>query len=152
MDCARKGTWKQALHGCRQLVPWGVRLSPLTSANPCRYVTMSTRLPELIEEEGVDDVKSAWPLCLGLHTWYNGRYKGCNISNMEPICPDLSPDWGLQLALMKLELLVIVNQLCHGESVPRSCTHRPSNHGRCILEVLRVIRRSTVNTLTGVKS
>ena len=26
-------------------------------------------------EEGGDDVKSAWPLCLGLHTCYNGRYK-----------------------------------------------------------------------------
>ncbi len=23
-------------------------------------------------EEGEDDVKSAWPLCLGLHTCYNG--------------------------------------------------------------------------------
>ena len=44
---------------------------------------------------------------------------------------DLSPDWSLQLDSMKLELLVIVNQLCHGESVPGSCTHRPSNHGRC---------------------
>ena len=26
-------------------------------------------------EEGGDDVKSAWPLCLGLHTCYNGIYK-----------------------------------------------------------------------------
>jgi hypothetical protein len=26
-------------------------------------------------EEGGDDVKSAWPLCLGPHTCYNGRYK-----------------------------------------------------------------------------
>ena len=43
---------------------------------------------------------------------------------------DLSPDWGLQLAPMKLELLVIVNQICHGEYVPGSCTHRPSRHGR----------------------
>ena len=23
-------------------------------------------------EEGGDDVKSSWPLCLGLHTYYNG--------------------------------------------------------------------------------
>ncbi len=36
---------------------------------------------------------------------------------------DLSPDWRLQLASMKLELLVIVNQTCHGEYVPGSCTH-----------------------------
>ncbi len=27
-------------------------------------------------EEGGDDVKSAWPLCPGLHTCYNGRYRG----------------------------------------------------------------------------
>src|SRR5512133_1592442 len=26
-------------------------------------------------EEGGDDVKSSWPLCPGLHTCYNGRYK-----------------------------------------------------------------------------
>jgi len=26
-------------------------------------------------EEGGDDVKSSWPLCLGLHTCYNGEYK-----------------------------------------------------------------------------
>src|SRR6202162_5650789 len=26
-------------------------------------------------EEGGDDVKSAWPLCRGLHTCYNGRHK-----------------------------------------------------------------------------
>ncbi len=27
-------------------------------------------------EEGGDDVKSSWPLCPGLHTCYNGIYKG----------------------------------------------------------------------------
>ena len=27
------------------------------------------------KEEGGDDVKSSWPLCPGLHTCYNGRYK-----------------------------------------------------------------------------
>ena len=27
-------------------------------------------------EEGGDDVKSSWPLCPGLHTCYNGKYKG----------------------------------------------------------------------------
>ncbi len=27
-------------------------------------------------EEGGDDVKSSWPLCPGLHTCYNGLYKG----------------------------------------------------------------------------
>ncbi len=29
-------------------------------------------------EEGGDDVKSSCPLCPGLHTCYNGRYRGCH--------------------------------------------------------------------------
>jgi len=35
----------KVLHGCRQLVPWGVRLSPITSATPtvsCQHVKMGT--------------------------------------------------------------------------------------------------------------
>ncbi len=36
-------------------------------------------------EDGGDDVKSAWPLCLGLHTCYNGRYKGLQTRKGEPI-------------------------------------------------------------------
>ncbi len=41
----------------------------------------------------------------------------------------LSADRGLQLAPVKLELLVTVYQQWHGEYVPGSCTHRPSRHG-----------------------
>ena len=41
----------------------------------------------------------------------------------------LSSDCSLQLDYMKLESLVIVDQLCHGEYVPGPCTHRPSRHG-----------------------
>ena len=45
----RKTIYK-VLHGCRQLVPWGVRLSPITSATPvvsCQRVKSGTltRLP-----------------------------------------------------------------------------------------------------------
>ena len=40
----------------------------------------------------------------------------------------LSADWRLQPASMKLESLVIVDQLRHGEYVPGPCTHRPSHH------------------------
>src|ERR1043166_7910664 len=36
-------------------------------------------------EEGGDDVKSAWPLCLGLHTCYNGRYKPSQTRKVELI-------------------------------------------------------------------
>ena len=40
----------------------------------------------------------------------------------------LGSDWGLKLAPMKAELLVIPDQQCRGEYVPGSCTHRPSHH------------------------
>jgi len=43
--------------------------------------------------------------------------------------PGLSSDWGLQLAPMKVELLVTVGQPYRGECVPGPCTHRPSRHG-----------------------
>ena len=42
----------------------------------------------------------------------------------------LSSNWGLQLAPMKLESLVIAYQPRCDEYVPGSCTHRPSSHGR----------------------
>ncbi len=42
---------------------------------------------------------------------------------------DRSPDCSLQLDCMKLESLVIADQLRRGEYVPEPCTHRPSSHG-----------------------
>jgi hypothetical protein len=45
--------------------------------------------------------------------------------------PALSSDCPLQPEGMKLESLVIVDQLRHGEYVPGPCTHRPSRHGSC---------------------
>ena len=36
-------------------------------------------------EEGGDDVKSAWPLCPGLHTFYNGGYKALQSRKSELI-------------------------------------------------------------------
>ena len=65
------------------------------------------------------------------HDTMVGTMRCDSAKRSESLKADLSPDWSLQLDSMKLELLVIVNQLCHGESVPGSCTHRPSNHGRC---------------------
>jgi len=37
------------------------------------------------EEEGEDDVKSSWPLWLGLHTCYNGAYRELRYREVEPI-------------------------------------------------------------------
>ena len=62
-------------------------------------------------EEGGDDVKSSCPLCLGLHTCYNGRYNERQYCEVEQITKtDPSSDCRLQLAYMKSELLVIANQ------------------------------------------
>ena len=62
-------------------------------------------------EEGGDDVKSSCPLCSGLHTCYNGRYKEQQDREVEQISKtDPSSDCRLQLAYMKLELLVIADQ------------------------------------------
>ena len=49
----------------------------------CYKVSHQTALDN--REEGGDDVKSAWPLRLGLHTRYNGRYKGTLSRKVEQI-------------------------------------------------------------------
>ena len=58
--------------------------------NPClllpsRYGGHSAETAGDKPEEGGDDVKSAWPLCLGLHTCYNGRYKPSRYRKVELI-------------------------------------------------------------------
>ena len=45
-------------------------------------------------EEGGDDVKSSCPLCLGLHTCYNGVNKGKRDREMEQI-PKITSQFGL---------------------------------------------------------
>ena len=45
-------------------------------------------------EEGGDDVKSVRPLRLGLHTCYNGRYKGLRYREVELI-PKNQSQFGL---------------------------------------------------------
>ena len=63
------------------------------------------------QEEGGDDVKSAWPLYPGLHTRYNGRYNRLRDREEELIPKAVrSSDCRLQLACMKLELLVTARQ------------------------------------------
>src|SRR6476659_4390097 len=48
-------------------------------------------------EEGGDDVKSAWPVRLGLHTCYNDRYKGSRTREGEAI-PKSRSQFGSQAA------------------------------------------------------
>ena len=80
-------------------------------------------------EEGGDDVKSARPLHPGLHTCYNGGYRGPLSREGAPILKtSLSSDWSLQPDSTKLDSLVIAHQPWRGEYVPGPCTHRPSSH------------------------
>ena len=80
-------------------------------------------------EEGGDDVKSSWPLHPGLHTYYNGRYKGLPSREAAPIPESLSQS-GLQSATRLHEAGIASNpgSACRGEYVPGPCTHRPSHH------------------------
>ena len=41
------------------------------------------RLPVVKPEEGGDDVKSSWPLWVGLHTSYNGGYNEMQKGDLE---------------------------------------------------------------------
>ena len=53
--------------------------------NPCPVLYFSQETASSKLEEGMDDVKSAWPLCPGLHRCYNGRYNGQQYCKVEPI-------------------------------------------------------------------
>ena len=62
-------------------------------------------------EEGGDDVKSSWPLRVGLQTCYNGYYSGqLDREVMRISKSSLSSDCSLQLESMKAESLVIADQ------------------------------------------
>ncbi len=61
-------------------------------------------------EEGGDDVKSSWPLRLGLHTCYNGRYKGLQSREGEPI-PKSRSKFGLQSATRLHEVGIASNRV-----------------------------------------
>ena len=80
-------------------------------------------------EEGGDEVKSAWPLCPGLHTCYNARHKALQTREGELIAKNRS-QFGLQAATRLHEAGIASNgrsARCR-EYVPGPCTHRPSHH------------------------
>ncbi len=80
-------------------------------------------------EEGGDDVKSSWPLCPGLHTYYNGQYKGQRTRKGKRI-PKSWSQFGLESATRLHEVGIASNResACRGEYVLGPCTHRPSHH------------------------
>ncbi len=80
-------------------------------------------------EEGGDDVKSSWPLCPGLHTCYNGRYRVLRNREVEQITESRS-QYGLKSETRLHEGGIASNRASawRGEYVPGPCTHRPSHH------------------------
>ena len=66
-------------------------------------------------EEGGDDVKSSWPLRLGLHTYYNGAHKGQLSREATPI-PKNASQSGLQSATRLHEVGIASNR---GSAMPR---------------------------------
>ena len=60
-------------------------------------------------EEGRDDVKSSWPLCPGLHTCYNGGYRGSRSRKVEPISQSPS-QFGLESATRLHEVGIASNR------------------------------------------
>ena len=75
------------------------------------YCSVVSRILERKCYHGGDDVKSSWPLRVGLHTCYNGIYNRKQDGDIKQILKRcLSSDCTLQLECMKLELLVIADQ------------------------------------------
>ena len=126
--------------------------------NPRRMLQVSYGTADIKSEEGGDDVKSAWPLYPGLHTRYNGRYNWLPSREAEPIRKaGLSSDCRLQLACMKMELLVNAGQQHCVEYVPGDCTHRPSHHEsrfcpKYVSQPFTRRQRPTVRLVIGMKS
>ena len=102
--------------------------------NPCELLPAdnagdSVQTAQINWEEGGDDVRSVWPLRLGLHTYYNAQHNENQYREVEEI-RKTGPRSAvrLQLASMMLESLATPYQLRRREYVPGSSTHRPSLH------------------------
>ncbi len=120
---------------CREMLGYvPQRAQPLSSvAN--RKAEHSGETADVKSEEGGDDVKSSWPLCPGLHTCYNGRYKGLRQRKLKPISKN-RPQFRLESATRLHEVGIASNPgpARRGEYVPGPCTHRPSHHGSQLLQ------------------
>ena len=108
-------------------------------------------------EEGGDDVKSSWPLQVGLHTCYNGGDNGMQWSDPAQISKSrLSSDCTLQLECMKVESLVIAEQQAAVNTFP-GLVHT-ARHGMGVGSTLRRCANpqgrqpATVGSATGPKS
>ena len=137
----RKGNDLRAIGGAYTGAAWlsSVRVvrcwvKSRNERNPCPllpsgYAGHSKETAGNKPEEGGDDVKSSWPLYPGLHTCYNGRYRGSPTREGEPI-PESRSQFGLEAATRLHEAGIASNHASvrRGEYVPGPCTHRPSHY------------------------
>ena len=82
---------------------------PVLPASPFGGVGDSRETAGVNSEEGGDDVKSSCPLCLGLHTCYNGRYNELRYREVERISKSRS-QFGLGSATRPHEVGVASNR------------------------------------------
>ena len=81
----------------------------INERNPRPVLYISQETAGVKSEEGEDDVKSAWPLCLGPHTCYNGRYSGQPTRKGEPI-PKNRSKFGLRAEIRPHEAGIASNR------------------------------------------
>ncbi len=95
---------------CREMLGYVPQRAqpPCPVATPTRVGSTLDRLPRLNGEEGGDDVKSVWPLRPGLHTYYNGWYKGKQDRQVEQI-PENRPQFRLLSATRRHEAGIASN-------------------------------------------
>ena len=124
VEGALRRTLRQVLHGCRQLVPWGVGLSPATNATPvlsCHQVMLGTlRRPLRLTERKVGTTSSHHgPYAWGYTRTTMAHTKGSETarwSQSQKMRP--SPDRSLQLDSTKSESLVILDQHARVNAFP----------------------------------
>jgi hypothetical protein len=77
---------------------------------PSGYAGDSGKTAYASREEGGDDVRSSWPLRLGRHTCYNGRYRVQQAGNSKRITKSLS-QFGLGSATRPYEAGIASNRI-----------------------------------------
>ena len=131
------------MHGRRQFVAWVVPFSGVTNATLVVCYIFQARLPTTKRIYQLNLIvlcvvggRWGWrQVSMSLIPWathviqWMVQQDATSKDRANPYKTIPSSDWGLQLDLMKLELLVIAGQLYCGEYVLKSCTHRPSTQG-----------------------
>ena len=83
-DCYTGAAWLSSARVVRCLVKSSNERNPCVLL-PASNVGDSGQTAQINWEEGGDDVKSVWPLCLGLHTYYNAQYNVNRYRKVEEI-------------------------------------------------------------------